>query len=158
VVSSAEQRAQAAKRTIEETAVKVDSVKSAVDQLSRDVDAQTERVAERGGELSTKLQQLDNAANAAERRGQLYQSRSEELSKRLEAMGRTLENKVQQVSRQVDDISIRRVYPNLGQERFVTYNGERCWVPRTNRQAKSGLTYTFIRWRSGISLPINLRS
>jgi outer membrane murein-binding lipoprotein Lpp len=125
VVSGAEQRAEAAKRTIEETATKVDSVKASLDQLSHDVEAQRKRVAERGSEVSQKLEKLDATADEAQKRGELYQTRSEELSRRLEGMEKSLESKVEQVSRQVDDISIRRAYPNLGQEMFVTYNGSR---------------------------------
>jgi hypothetical protein len=125
VVSSAEQRAQAAKRTIEETATKVDSVKGSLDQLSLDVEAQRRRVAERGSEISQKLGKLDATADEAQKKGALYQSHSEELSRRLETMEKSLESRVEQVSRQVDDVSIRRAYPNLGQEMFVTYNGVR---------------------------------
>jgi hypothetical protein len=41
-------------------------VKASLDQLSRDVDAQTKRVAEKGGEISQKLEILDAAANEAQ--------------------------------------------------------------------------------------------
>jgi uncharacterized Zn finger protein (UPF0148 family) len=108
VVKEAEQRAQAAKRTIDETAKKVDSVKAAVDQLSRDVDTQTKRVADKGGEISQKFDRLDAAAN--------------ELSGRLTAMAKSLETRVAQVAKQVDNVSIRQAYPTLGQPKFVTYN------------------------------------
>jgi uncharacterized Zn finger protein (UPF0148 family) len=47
VVAAAEQRAQAAKRTIDEAASKVDSVKASLDNLSQDVETQTKRVAEK---------------------------------------------------------------------------------------------------------------
>jgi hypothetical protein len=123
VVSTAEQRAQAARKTIEETATKVDSVKASVDGLSRDVEAQRKRVAERGSEVSQKLEKLEATADNAEKRGELYQSRSDELSRRLETMEKSLERRVEQVSRQIDDVSIRRAYPNLGREMFVTYDG-----------------------------------
>jgi hypothetical protein len=108
VVKDTEQRVQAVKRTIDETAKKVDSVKASVDQLSRDVDAQTKRVADKGGEISQKFARLDAAAN--------------DFSNRLTAMEKSLETTVAQVSKQVDNVSIRQAYPTLGQQKFVTYN------------------------------------
>jgi hypothetical protein len=55
---------------MEETATKVDSVKASLDQLSRDVGVQTKRVAEKGGEISQKLESLDAVANEAQTRGE----------------------------------------------------------------------------------------
>jgi hypothetical protein len=40
-------------------------------------------------------------------------------------MEKALETKVEQISKQVDDVSIRRTYPNLGEKLFVTLNGNR---------------------------------
>ena len=125
VVSDAEHRAQMARRTIEETATRVDSVKASLDQLSREAEAQTRRVADRGGEISRKLESLDAAFSEAQKRVEKYQARSEDLSRRLEAAGKALESKVEQISKQVDDVSIRRAYPTLGQQLFVTYDGAR---------------------------------
>ena len=88
VVKDTEQRVQAAKRTTDETTTKVDSVKASVDRLSRDVDIQTKRVAEKGGEISQKFDRLDAAAN--------------ELSGRLTAMAKSLETTVAQVAKQVE--------------------------------------------------------
>jgi hypothetical protein len=132
IVSAAEQRAEAAKRTIEETATKVDSVKASLDQLTRDVEAQTNRVANKGGEISQKLESLDATANEAKKRGELYQTRAEEVSRSLEAMANGLENRVEQVSKQVDNVSIQKAYPTLGQQFFVTYNGER-WKDKAEK-------------------------
>jgi hypothetical protein len=122
IISAAEQRAQAAKRTIEETAARVNSVKVSVDQLSTAVDGQKRRVAESGGEIAQKLRGLDATATDAQRRGELYQARSEELARRFEAMETALESKATEVSKQVDNVSIRQAYPTLGQQRFVTYS------------------------------------
>jgi predicted nucleic acid-binding Zn-ribbon protein len=113
------------KRTSEETAARVEAVKDSLDQLSRDVVAQTQRVAEKGGEISEKLDSLDAAANEAQKRAELYQARAEELSQHLESMAKGLETRVEQVSKQIDNVSIRKAYPTLGQQFFVTYNGER---------------------------------
>jgi hypothetical protein len=137
IVSAAEQRAEVAKRTIEETATKVDSVKASLDQLSRDVEAQTNRVAKKGGEISQKLESLDATANEAKKRGELYQARAEEVSRNLEAMAKGLENRVEQVSKQVDNVSIQRAYPTLGQQFFVTYNGKR-WKGKAEKGPNEG--------------------
>lgn len=129
LVTAAEQRIQGAKRTIDETASKTDSLKVSVDQLSRDVETQTKRVAESGGEISQKLKSLDTAANDAQKRVAQYQARSQEVSQRLEGMTKGLENRVELVSKQVDNVSIRRAYPNLGQQPFVTFDGTRWKDP-----------------------------
>jgi hypothetical protein len=125
IVSAAEQRAQAAKRTIEETGTYVDSLKSSVDQLSRDVNVQIKRVSERGNEISQKFETLDTAATESQQRAETYRIRAEQLSARLEEMTKGLENRVQQVAKQVDNVSIRQSYPTLGQPKFVTYRGDR---------------------------------
>jgi len=125
IIRDAENRAKAAKTTIEETASQVDAVKASLDRLSSDVDAQTKRVAEKNSEMSQKLAALDAAASEAQKKGETYQAHSEELSARLDAMEKALETKVEQISNQVDDISIRRTYPNLGEKLFVTLDGSR---------------------------------
>jgi hypothetical protein len=125
VVAAAEQRAKAARQTIEETATRVDSVKGSLDKLSLDVDTQTKRVAEKSGEISQKLQGFDAAITDAQKRGEEYQARSEDLSRRLDVMAKNLDqqaNRVTQVSKQVDNVSIAQAYPTLGKERFVTFN------------------------------------
>jgi uncharacterized protein YoxC/RNA polymerase subunit RPABC4/transcription elongation factor Spt4 len=109
VVKDAEQRVQAVRRTIDETSKKVDPVKAAVDRLSSDVDVQTKRVAQKGGEISQKFQNMDTTADA--------------FSRRLDAEIKSLETKVTQVSTQMADLSIRQVYPALGQKEFVIFNG-----------------------------------
>jgi hypothetical protein len=126
IANAAVQKAEAAKRTIDETASKVNSVKASLDNLSTDVATQTKRVDEKSGEITRKLQGFDAAMTAAEKRGEEYQVRSDELSHRLDTMTKALDlqaGRVTQVSKQVDDVSIRQVYPNLGQKKFVTFNG-----------------------------------
>jgi len=100
----------------------VNSVKASVDQLATAVDGQKRRVAEGGGEIAQKLKGLDATATDAQRRGELYQARSEELARRFEAMETALESKATQVSKQVDNVSIRQAYPTLGEQRFATYS------------------------------------
>jgi archaellum component FlaC len=132
ILSAAEQRAQAVKGTTEETAARVEAVKASLDQLSRDVAAQTQRVAEKGGEISNKLDSLNAAADKAQKRAEQYQARAEELSQNVEAMTKGLETRVEQVSKQIEDVSIRKAYPSLGQQFFVTYNGER-WKDKAEK-------------------------
>jgi len=115
IVTEAERRAQAARQAIEETGRKVDDLKAAVDKLSSDVGAQTKRVALKGGEISRKFQSLDATTTA--------------FSGRLEAMEKASENKIEQVSqklsqvsKQADIFSVRQAYPTLGQAKFITYN------------------------------------
>ncbi len=121
VVKEAEQRAQGAKQTIAEAATKVNSVKASVDQLSRDVDAQTKRVADKGGEISQKLGTLDVAASDAQ--------------KALENRLKGLDVRVQEVSKQVDNLSVRQVYPTLGQQKFVTFQSGR-WKGQAGKEPK----------------------
>ena len=96
VSRSIERVAAAAEQRVE---VKVDQIKATLDRLSSDVDAQTKRVSERGGEISQKLKVLDATADT--------------FSKRLDAMVKSLETKVAQVTKQVDNVSVRQVYPTL---------------------------------------------
>jgi hypothetical protein len=133
IVHDAEERAKAAKQTIELTAARVDSVKTSLDQLSRDAEAQTERVAESSGEISHKLGSLEAAANDAQRKGEGYQLHAEELSSKLVAMEKSLQSRVQTVSKQVDDVSIQQVYPTLGQQKYVTLQG-RQWKGKIDKQ------------------------
>jgi hypothetical protein len=57
------------------------------------------------------------------------------LSGRLETIQKTLENKVDQVSKQVDNVSIRQVYPGLGQHKLATFNGGR-WKDASEKGPK----------------------
>jgi hypothetical protein len=93
--------------------------------LSLDVDTQTKRVAEKGGEISQKLQGFDAEITDAQKRVETYQARSEDLLRRLDAMTKSLDQqttRLTQVSKQVDNVSIGQAYPTLGKEKFVTYN------------------------------------
>jgi hypothetical protein len=102
-----ERIAAAAEQRVQE---KVDAIKASLDTLSGDVDAQTRRVAQKGDEISQNLQNLDATATA--------------LSARLDAIVKSLETKVAQITTQVDDISARQAYPTLGQKEFVTLQGK----------------------------------
>jgi hypothetical protein len=125
LVSAAEKRAKEAKQTVGETASRTESAKADLDRLSKNLDEQNKRVAERGGEISRKLDGLESSAASALRKGEAYRRRSEELLRNFEQMAKTIEVRVSQVSKQVDNLSIRRAYPTLGESLFVTYAGGR---------------------------------
>jgi DNA repair exonuclease SbcCD ATPase subunit len=139
IIQDAEKRAKEARKTIDETASKVDSVKASLDQLAIDVTVQTKRVAEKNLEVNMTLSTLDAATQRAKDNTdaflmrsdelnqslQTYQVRSDALSKRLDATEKALETKVEQISKQIDDVSIRRSYPGLGEKLFVTLDGNR---------------------------------
>jgi zinc-ribbon domain len=91
-----------------ETAGKVDAVKLRLDELSQDVEAQTKRVTERGGDISNRLAQLDKTANEAQARVELYLKRADELSEQMAKRITELDTKVAQVSTQVDRVSVSK--------------------------------------------------
>ena len=125
MVNAADERIQTVTQTIGRISSEITSLRTAVDRLSSDVDGQTKRVTEKGNEISQKLDSLEVAANEAEKRGEAYQARSAELSGHLEAIAKGLEKRVEQISQQVANVSIRQAYPTIGKERFVTYQGAR---------------------------------
>jgi len=111
------------KSIIKETSGKVDAIKGGLDQLGRDVDVQTKRVADKSSEISLRLEQLDAITGNAQSKVAAYQKRAEELSDQLEKRISELGTKVRQVSMQVDSVSVRQEYPELGQAKIVTYKG-----------------------------------
>jgi hypothetical protein len=99
VVAEAEQRAKA----------RIASLKASLDQLAQDVTTQTSRVSTKNGEISKEFLRLDA------------------LSNQIDGMVQSLQNNVQQVSKQVDILSVRKAYPTLGLPKIVTFEG-RPWV------------------------------
>jgi DNA-binding ferritin-like protein len=106
-----------------ETAGNVDAVKGQLGQLSKDIDAQTKRVSEKGGEIAERLSKLDAAANGTQAKAEAYLKRADELSATLTQRLTALDTKVAQVSTQVDNLSVRQEYPDLGRAKVVTYKG-----------------------------------
>jgi hypothetical protein len=106
IVSAAEQRAQA----------RIGSLKASLDQLSQDVANQTNRVSAKNGEILQEFARLDA------------------LSKQINGMVKSLQTNVQQVSKQVDVLSVRKAYPTLGMPRIVTYESQ-PWSGRTTKKA-----------------------
>jgi hypothetical protein len=67
--------------------------------------------------------------------------RSQTLSQQVDEIQKSLQTKVGQISSQVDDISLRRVYPTLGQAMYVTFNNQ-PW--RNKQEKKPGETWVNI--------------
>jgi hypothetical protein len=113
IVSSAGQKAQDTKRTVDGFAGRVNSVKASLDALTHEVDVQEKRVTASGvAGLSIKISKL--------------QDDTQRLQNTVGTLGSsvgTLSGKVQQVSTQVDNASVRQAYPTVGQQLFVTYRG-----------------------------------
>lgn len=62
------------------------------------------------------------------------EKRSETMAHQLDAIGQSLQTKVQQLSSQVDDITVRRAYPSLGQAMFVVFDGG-AWKKKSEKKA-----------------------
>jgi uncharacterized protein YceH (UPF0502 family) len=108
---------------VRETAGNVNAVKSQLGQLSTDIDAQTKRVSEKGGEITERLSKLDAAANDAQAKAEAYLKRADESATTLNQRLAALDTKVAQVSAQADSVSVRQEYPDLGRAKVVTYKG-----------------------------------
>lgn len=134
VIKDAEQRASAVKQTIDATAGKTAALRTALEKLSEDVEAQSNKVSDKSGEITEKLDHLDATANDTQQKWEAARVHAEQLSSRLDAMERSLENKVAQVSKQVDNVTIRQAYPTLGQQKYVTLQGQR-WKDKSEKGA-----------------------
>jgi uncharacterized protein YceH (UPF0502 family) len=108
---------------VRDTAGNVDAVKGQLGQLSKEIDAQTKRVSEKGGEITERLSGLDAAANDAQAKAEAYLKRADELATAMNQRLAALDSKVAQVSTQVDNVSVRQEYPDLGRAKIVTYKG-----------------------------------
>jgi hypothetical protein len=103
-ITALEQRVETTNQAINEASTKVGETREALNRLSTQVDEQAARLVARNGEISQKLASLD-----------------------------TVEHKVEEITNQVDNLTIRQVYPTLGQQRFVTYLGNR-WKGAAGKQ------------------------
>jgi hypothetical protein len=102
-----EEKVQAVNQKIEDTARRLPSIEATLDKLSTDVEAQREHAAKLSVQIAGTLDTLTVAANRA--------------SARLEAMTKDLQNRVGQVAQQVDNLSVHKAFPGLGQQRFVSF-------------------------------------
>jgi len=111
-VDAAEQRVQAVTQAITQLTGQITPLKAAVDRLSRDEATLSNRVSQRGGEISQKLQSLNQTAD--------------EFTRRLTSMEKSFDTRLAQIAQQVDNVSVQQAFPGLGQKMFVIYNG-RAW-------------------------------
>jgi uncharacterized protein YceH (UPF0502 family) len=108
------------------TAGKVDEVKARITQLSKDLDAQRQRMDQRSGEISARFATLDKTASDAQTKIDGYINHADALSTQMDKRLVELNTKVAQVSTQVDNVSVAQTYPSLGMAKIPTYNG-RPW-------------------------------
>jgi len=108
---------------VRDTAGNVNAVKGQLGQLSKEIDAQTKQVSEKGGEITERLSKLDSAANDAQAKADAYLKRADELATTMNQRLASLDTKVAQVATQVDNVSVRQEYPDLGRAKIVTYRG-----------------------------------
>jgi len=106
-----------------ETSGKVEAVKSRLDHLAQEVEIQTKRVSERGGDISSRLAQLDATVDDANTKVDAYLKRADDLSEQMTGRITELQTKVTQVSTQVNKLSVNQAYPSLGQAKVVTFQG-----------------------------------
>jgi len=121
IVQAAVKKAETAKQNVEKSASKVDTLKTGIDQLSTSLDLQKRRVTEKTSEISTKLAAFD----ATQKQMEASLQRATAMSQQVDALQKSLQARVQQTSSQVDDISLRRAYPDFGKTMYVALNGLR---------------------------------
>ncbi len=61
---------------------------------------------------------------------QQMRAHAEQENRRLEDPQKTFNARIEQVTRQIDNVSLQQAYPTLGKEMYVTYNGH-CKLSRT---------------------------
>ena len=94
------QRVETLKPKIDETAAKVDDALAAAQSAQKHVSEATAEITHRLDSLSTTATDAQN---------------------RLETMTKSMETRVNQVSKEVDNFSIQQAYPTLGQQKYVTF-------------------------------------
>ena len=109
IVNDAISKAKAAEQNVTQSAAKAEAIKVDTDRLSATLDAQTKRMTDSTGEIAAKRATFE----AAQKQMEAYLARSQELSQQVDAIQKSLQVRVQQISSQVDDVSLRQVYPAL---------------------------------------------
>lgn len=131
VIQAAVAKTKTAKQNVERLDARVESVRHGIDNLSILLNKQTQRVTEKTSEISLKLAAFD----ASQKRMTDYLNRADAMYRQLDAVQKSLQTRVQQVSNQADDILVKRVYPNLGRAIFVTLNGQ-PWRDKSEKSSK----------------------
>jgi hypothetical protein len=140
VIEATEARVKTAQGQIGEAGQKIAVVQKQLDDTSKLADEQNQRITAQGGEIHSKLDDVQKAANRANALSSGYEkqatefekelvamrSRAEEQSRKLDETQKTFDARIAQVTQQIDNASIRQVYPSLGQKLYVTFNG-RPW-------------------------------
>ncbi len=120
IVNEAVAKAKTAAQSVAQSAGRADTIKTNVDRLSTDLDAQTKRVRNSSADIQKRMTAFDDAQKQME--SALVNARV--LSQQVDTIQKSLQTKVQQISSQVDDVSVRQVFPNLGQKLYVTSDNQ----------------------------------
>ena len=140
VINDTEGRVKKAQVDIVHTSEKIGAVKKQLDDTSKLAQEQSNRITGQAGEINTKLQQVQTASNrvkslstgyekqAADFETELQQMRvhAEQENHRLEDTQKIFNARIEQVTKQIDNVSLQQAYPDLGKKMYVTYNG-RAW-------------------------------
>ena len=119
IVDDAVKKANKAAEDIQQSATKAKEIKEKTDSLSKTVQTLTTRVTNSGSDIGKQLAAYQSA------QGLMNSSlaRAQALSQQVNVIQKSLETKVQQLSSQVNDVSLRQAYPGLGGKLYVTYDG-----------------------------------
>jgi uncharacterized Zn finger protein (UPF0148 family) len=138
VIDDTEKRVKKAQVDIGDTGQKIAAVKKQLDDTSKLAQEQSNRITGQAGEINTKLQQVQTASNranalstgyekqAADFESELQQMRAhaEQENHRLDDTQKTFNARIEQVTKQIDNVSLQQAYPTLGKKMYVTYNGQ----------------------------------
>jgi uncharacterized Zn finger protein (UPF0148 family) len=138
VINDTEQRVKNAQVDIGETGQKIVAVKKQLDDTSKLAQEQSNRITGQATEINTKLQQVQTASNRAnalstgyekqasdlETELQQMRTHAEEENRRLEDTQKTFNARIEQVTKQIDNVSLQQAYPTLGMKMYVTHNGQ----------------------------------
>jgi uncharacterized phage infection (PIP) family protein YhgE len=129
IVNDAVSKAKAAAENVQQSATKAKEIKDKTDSLSGTIDALTKRVTDSSADIGKK----SVAFNDAQRQMESSLDRAQKLSQQLDTVQQSLQTRVQQLSCQVSDVSLRKAYPGLGNKLYVTYDGH-PWRDKAEKQ------------------------
>jgi hypothetical protein len=144
IVEDAVKKANQAAEDIQQSANKAKEIKEKTDSLSTTVQTLTTRVTNGGSDIGKQLA----AYQAAQKQMDSSLAHAQALSQQVDGIQKSLQAKVQQLSSQVNDVSLRQSYPGLGNKLYVTYDGN-PWQGKAGKQAGEN-------WVSLYIYPLNI--
>ena len=138
ILSETERRVKSAQEEIARTDQTIQAVQNKLNATSKLADSESNRISTDGGEINQKLAAVQQAADRANTLGASFEkqekqfeqeigqmrSHAEDLSHKLDATQKTFDVKIAEATKQIDNVSIQRAYPTLGQKMYVTFNGQ----------------------------------